>query len=244
MPLSAERDANLDLIISLLKDINESLKMQRRDFVCCQNHCICRCQCSNREGNSIKDSSDAVPEGASEGAKSKDTIELRSIIRIPYGDLTPVDRNLYSRFASQYGDVLTNPEIEKCLWFLPPDDYRYEILATRGDFLRRFLTDLPRVGSATDVDTKVVLAGLSCFQQSKTQLDPGHFWIRDYDENGSFTHWNCVDPPETQEAQQQGRSMPFQIPASAWPAAMPATGELAPPGPWRRLMWERHRHNF
>ena len=258
MSPSAEPDSKQDLIISLLKDINESLAAIRNQ---CKNHTgfcgLSTCSCHWRDNSAgqcqgfsalstlptdhIGKPVDLVShanKGFVENPSFEDCGGPGSTIEVHYGDPSPIDRKAHVRFDAQCSSILTKPEVKERLGYLPPDDYRCHIPVTRGEFLKLFLTDLPQFNVATDVDAKEILAGLSHIRESQAQLYPGHFWIRDYDENGSFVHWDCVNPPKTRGAEKQGRSIPLQIPTSTWPVGGSTEAGIGTPGSWRRIMLE------
>ena len=256
MSPSAELDSKQDLIISLLKDISESLTAIRSQ---CKNHTRCcgltACNCHWRDNSAgqcqafsalstlavdhIKKPVDFISHPSEDFVKNpsfEDCKETGSTIEVHYGDPSPLDLKTYARFEAQYSSILTKPEVKESLGYLPPDDYRCHIPVTRGEFLKLFLTNLPQFNMATDVDAKQILAGLSHIRESQAQLYPGHFWIRDYDENGSFVHWDCVSPHKTHGAEKQGRSIPLQIPTSTWAVGESTEAGIGTPGSWRRIM--------
>ena len=162
------------------------------------------------------------------------TENLVDLIAVPYDGSTPMDQHLLAALDSRYEDVLEKMDIQNSLSCLPPDDHRLALPATRGAFLKQFMSDINPLSSPM---TKEILQGLDYFREFRTILGSGHFWIRDYDSQGYYTQWDCVDLPNViSNRKARDKSSKCKIPDSIWPLDWSIQQKTTPIAPWRRIM--------
>ena len=154
-----------------------------------------------------------------------------------------LDNDIQERLSTRHGNVLQRTDVVECLTRLPPDDHRFPITATRGEFLRQFMLKSVSTGSDidSDRDTELFLKELrrfEDFQKKQTELRAGHIWIRDYDQHGSYVQWDCVNPPVTRSADDHEQNGQFRISGSRWLSSSPIEGELGVKAPWQRIMYD------
>ena len=242
-----------ETILSLLRDISSSLTSIRNQnrgcgFQSATDGCHCRCQNGISNGESL--TPEDVNAGRSSAARSTDTPvgsthqsvseslgETVGTIYVLYGKSSPLDETTLARFAQHYNGVLDRSDVLDRLNRLPPDDFRHQIPATKGHFLRQFMSESLPSGFTTESDIQLCLAELQRFEDFQIRLGRGHFWIRDYDSRGSYTQWDCANPPTVMLAKNDSMDRQCEIPASEWPPEWLTRHELRPIAPWRRIMY-------
>ena len=248
-------------VISLLKSINESLTELKNQKICeadCHSphiHCVVQRKKflpSEAVCNSVKSSvttNSHLGESSKIQSNGKFTPFVHSPERVkpetsdkfsfvPYGESTPLDESTISRFTLQYKDLLERPDVQQRLARLPPDDHRHLIPATRGNFLRQFMSDTVPLNTATDAEmAQLFLTELKRFEDFHIRLGTGHFWVRDYDDHGHFVQWDCVNDPSSPSVGDRRQARVCNIPASGWPVDWLNRRESRPVAPWRRIMY-------
>ena len=241
-----------ETIVTLLRDISASLTSIENQNLASRNSSRingCECQCQSGTTNRQK----SIPEDTKAGGSSvirsfdrsvnpvqqpisdkiDDTI---STTYVPYGKSSPLDDSTLARFALNYNGVLDRSDVWDRLNRLPPDDFRHQIPATKGNFLRQFMSDSLPSGFTTESDVQLCLAELRRFEDFQIRLGIGHFWIRDYDSKGAYTQWDCVNPPSISSIRNDAKDRQYEIPATEWPLDWLTRHERRPIAPWRRIM--------
>ncbi|KAL9116881.1 MAG: hypothetical protein Q9187_006590, partial [Circinaria calcarea] len=242
-----------ETIVSLLRDISASLTSIKNQNRGCASqsaidgcHCRCRSGISNggsltpgdvNAGRSSATRSLDISIGSAHQSVSESLSETVGTIYVPYGKSSPLDETTLARFVQHYNGVLDRSDVLDRLNRLPPDDFRHRVPATKGHFLRQFMSDSLPSGFTTESDIQLCLAELRRFEDFQIRLGRGHFWIRDYDSSGAYTQWDCVDPPSVSPAKNNSTDHQCEIPASEWPPEWLTRHELRPIAPWRRIMY-------
>lgn len=157
------------------------------------------------------------------------TEDMCAVRLIPYLQSTPVEEQILAKFEANGSSALEDLNILDKLSCLPPDDYRFAMRATRGKFVKELIS------SPIITRIKEIFKELNCFQDFQRQLGPGHFWVRDYDNYGSYTQWDCVDLPKVFTTDTSSIEKECKIPDSEWPLEW-NTGHKTPVAPWRRII--------
>ena len=168
--------------------------------------------------------------------------KLRNTVTVPYGEPSPLDAHTYWKFGHHFDTILEDSDLENRLNYLPPDDYRYQIPATRPNFLRNFMTE----GATVPIEFKraqklkeALTKELDRFDDYQMRLGTGYFWIRDYDSHGSYMRWDCISPPKVVLSSSTAAEDGVSIPDSEWPIDWKfAQQDGTPLAPWRRIMYE------
>lgn len=249
-------------VLSLLREISTSLAAIRNQHPVTEGSCgknLCTCECHQRPETNTEGSSHHEPSlmdvnqlniaetsleqgeydsstGSSKSPSCRDENDLLDLILVSYGEPTPRDEYTTARFVRQYGDILNTPDIKDRLSRLPPDDLRYSTFATRGNFLVNLMSKVWPPSSTPDRNSQFCLQNFDRFEEFRIRLGTGHFWIRDYDLRGNYTHWDCVNPPVIASMLNRDRDRQCDIPASPWPVDWAVRRASAPPAPWRRIM--------
>ena len=240
-------------IVSLLREINLSLntiKNQSRVIENSKPDCTCQRPAevqssSQRTGfNKYSIAERSAPYGlytrsteSSDATRFEDWEDSVDLDLIAYGESSPLDDFTLEKFALKYDCVSEMPEIYDYIRCLPPDDYRHQIPATRGAFLRRLMQDTSYSDSPAKRNLQLFREKLGRFQEFKIKLGTGHFWIRDYDLSGSYIHWDCVKPPAVSSVDKSIREKQCKIPDSKWPSNWLFQDKKTPIAPWRRIMY-------
>ena len=250
MPITEERS-----IVALLSDINSSLAAIKNQQTALQDvlaQAACHCDHGCRTGRTYHElvayTSSNTAQGFS-GCVNQEKISqpdedphlvgaenMVDLMAVPYETSTPMEQHMLGRFESQYEDVLESSSIQDSLSCLPPDDFRLAISATRGGFLRQLTSDVGRLSAPKVNSVKEVLRELTSFEDFRIKLGSGHFWVRDYDSQGCYTQWNCVDPPKVFPNNDQEKDSQCSIPDSQWPLNWSIQHQTTPIAPWRRIM--------
>ena len=167
--------------------------------------------------------------------------KLRNVTIVPYGETSPMDANTYHKFEHHFDTVLDDSDVEDRLNYLPPDDYRYQIPATRPNFLRNFM----EAGATVPLEFRRaqrlkdgLAKELDRFEEYQMRLGTGYFWVRDYDNHGNYMRWDCISPPRVILSSHSTAKEGVSIPDSEWPMDWRSVQrDGTPPAPWRRIMY-------
>ena len=242
-----------ETVVSLLKDISVSLaSIKNQNFACTNQSKINDCECQRRSeitnrqnsiekdtkagGLSVTRSFDGSVRPVQQSVSNK-LADTASTTCVPYGEPSPLDDSTLTRFALNYNGILDRSDVLDRLNRLPPDDFRHQIPATKGNFLRQFMLDSFPSDFSIGGDVQLCLAELKRFEDFQIKLGIGHFWVRDYDSKGVYTQWDCVNLPSLSSVKDDPKDRQCEIPASEWPLEWLTRREQRPIAPWRRIMY-------
>ena len=257
-------------LTSLLREINVSLSAIKQQNEVLSEHLLKSCGCHNEHNEHKVSARENLPKslvsavGALQVSRDFDIApnplspattadsldetlsKLRNVIVVPYGHSSPLDAHTYRKLEYRFDTVLEESDLEDRLNYLPPDDHRYQIPATRANFLINFMNE----GAATLLELKrahklkeALTKELGRFEEYQTLLGTGYFWVRDYDSYGSYTRWDCISPPKVVLSSPTTAEEGIRIPGSEWPAGWRSVQQRGTPhAPWRRIMYEFATH--
>ena len=246
-------------LTALLKEINASLSAIKKQNEVLSKHIMSSCNCQIVQKVSIgqeephfinlangklhEDHGVAntllTPTGA-QSSTIQGSIQLRDVIIVPYGDPSPLDLQTYDRFEQHFDMLLEDTELQDRLSYLPPDDHRLGIPATRANFLRHYMLEAATAPMESKKAQKLkdsLITELNRFDEYQSKLGTGYFWIRDYDKYGNYVSWNCTTAPKT--VCEYGTTIEdgVQIPETEWPIHWRSVQQGGTPvAPWRRIM--------
>lgn len=141
---------------------------------------------------------DARSERKRSGTPDNEKITLVDIL---YPESHPLDDTSRTFYASHLPGLLGRSILASRLDRLPPDDGRESLLCTREEFLAHSWAHLssPTTVESAERSYMSMLARLETVgddirrgRAGGYHYDSDIFWIRDYDEEGSFVQWDCV----------------------------------------------------
>ena len=253
MDETSSQDGN-ESVISLLRDINASLAfIKNQDWPRSNSHEVACCKCQCHENASTKEVSsspthnidtkeifveqDGKPKTDLESSNAYDFEDAykRSTTVTEYGACSPRDDFTLTRFAHRHDLTYKLSELQDRLSRFAPDDHRLKLTATRGNFVRQFVSDAS--SSLTYRHIHFSMENFDWFKEAKAKLGVGHFWIRDYDRNGNYAQWDCINHPLYSSIDSARGVKQCDIPSSRWPLHWAEWSRNTPISPWRRIVY-------
>ena len=134
------------------------------------------------------------------------------LIDVLYPGSHPLNEESRDFYGNSLRGLLQRPSLLARLECLPPDDGRESLPCTREIFLANSWPQLPCPIALEDAERTYIksLIQLETYADDiregrASYHDTSIFWIRDYDNEGNYVHWDCIQAPKIRSRKNYGK---------------------------------------